>query len=115
MIHRLLVLVAAASLVAPSSLAEAHVLTIAAARVKARSAAGDVASAASSPSRPLRISVRGCDRVSHHIVDCTVRYRLVVGDQQEGVCTQVIRVRFYSAGSDRLVASFPSTPLCVVG
>lgn len=106
---RIASVVSSLALVAPAGLAEAHVLTVARARDKARSEAYVIAGSVSSGRVP-RVSIRSCSRASHHIVDCVARFRY----SPDGgvVCLERIRVRFASSSSRSLLVSFPDPPIC---
>lgn len=105
MIRSLLVTVAIGVLAPP---AQAHTMPLRQAEAKARSEALLIAGRLEP--RP-RVSVRGCDRVSRHVVDCMVRYRRVSNGREVGRCMQTVRVRYVSRARN-LRASFPRPPRC---
>lgn len=97
----LLVVLVCLSCAAP---ADAHTLGMEGAR---RAAERYVQRIAASAPPTLRATVRGCERRTRHIVDCTGRF--VFGSV---VCRRTIRVRFTSPHTRRVSTRFDGEAVC---
>lgn len=107
---RWLPLAAVLILVSIPSYTSAHTLTVpGASRVAKRVAAKNAILVSDLYDDVVVASVRRCERVNPHKVDCSVDYRF---DERDLLCSQIYRIRFNSRVRSSVRVSYPGLPTC---